>query len=72
LSVLVTIACKHGVLEKGLDGLYSGGIREPRNLIHVAAEFRKKQRVERETAESCLAVLKQALRRVSEAKGPPP
>lgn len=72
LDTLVKLACEHGILEKGLQGFYSGGVREPRNLVHVAAELRKKHRVGREQAESCLAVLKQALKRISEAKGPPP
>jgi hypothetical protein len=71
LDELVKFACENGVLEAGLKGLLDSGLREPRNLIHPAAELRKRHRVDRETAEACMASVKLAIKRLSEKPDPP-
>jgi hypothetical protein len=44
--------------EKELQGLLDSGLREPRIRVHPAAELRKHYRMDRETAEPCLAAVK--------------
>lgn len=69
LNDLIDFACMNRILDIGAEMLHEA-IREPRNLIHPMVELRKDAAVDKNTANVCMAVLKQALDKLTAVPDP--